>query len=195
MVSPALPPSSWVEPLVRAGSLSEPVRQLAHFTPGLGELLLYWKSRRNGARGMFLDLLTLGTKDVSRVPPEVIEANVSMIAARMEASPLGHAQSYLDATRSMLLHLARSERVHADAEAVRAPTLVLHGAEDRLVPVEFSREFVARHPSFALEVLDDVGHVPQMEDAERFVERVAGFLRRNGIANEPIEEAPSSRVA
>lgn len=195
LVSPALPPTSWVEPLVRSGDLSEPLRQLLHFAPGIGELAMFLKARRGGARRLFLDLLTLGTRDVTRVAPEVIEANVSMIASRMEESPLGHAQSYLDATRSMMLHLARSERVHADAAAIRAPTLILHGEHDRLVPVSFSREFAARHPSFELQVLDDVGHVPQMEDPTRFVERTTNFLERAGLASEPIEEAPSSRAA
>ena len=115
-----------------------------------------------------------------------------MIATRMEQAPWTHAQSYLDATRSMLLHLARAERVHESAAAVRAPTLVLHGDHDRLVPVSFSRAFVERHPSFELEVLDDVGHVPQMEDSSRFVARVTGFLERAGLIHEP---APSSRAA
>ena len=126
---------------------------------------------------------------MNRVPSEVIEANVSLIAHRMEQQPFGHARSYLEATRSMLLHLGLGERIHALAEKVTSRALILHGEEDRLVPVSFSRAFADRHPSFELQVLDDVGHVPQMEDAERFVARVASFVE------EPIEEAPTSRAA
>jgi len=163
-------------------------RQLVHLTPGLGELAMYLSGRRGGACRLFVDLLTLGTKDVNRVPSEVIEANVSLLAHRMEKQPFKHARSYLDATRSLLLHLARPAHIHALAERVTAPTLILHGECDRLVPVSFSRAFVEQHPRFALEVLDDVGHVPQMEDAARFVDRVASFVA-------PVEEAPTSRAA
>jgi glycerol-3-phosphate dehydrogenase len=187
MVSPALPPPDLFggDLPVDPGMLA---RQFVHLTPGLGELAMYFSGLRGGARGLFVDLLTLGTKDVSRVPSEVIEANVSMIAHRMQEQPFGHARSYLEATRSLLLHLARAADIHALAERVTAPTLILHGEDDRLVPVSFSQKFVEAHPHFALQVFEDVGHVPQMEDAKRFVDRVLSFV-------EPVEEAPTSRAA
>ncbi len=185
MVSPALPPPDFSEVRVEPAMLG---RQLVHLTPGVGEVAMYLSGLRGGARGLFVDLLTLGCKDVSRVPSEVIEANVSMIAHRMEKQPFLHARSYLDATRSLLATLARPAAIHALAERVTAPTLILHGEHDRLVPVSFSRAFAAAHPRFALEVLEDVGHVPQMEDAARFVDRVTSFLT-------PVEEAPTSRAA
>lgn len=187
LVSPALPPppgALHLEPKMLA-------RQLVHLVPGLGELALYLDGRRGGARKLFLDLLTLGTKDVERVPPEVVEANVSLIADRMARAPFGHARSYLEATRSMLLHLAQPTAVHRLAEAVTARTLILHGTHDRLVPPAFSRAFVEKHPRIELQVLDDVGHVPQMEDAPLFVSRLADWL-----AAEPMPETvPNSRAA
>lgn len=187
LVSPALPPppgALHLEP-------REIARQLVHLVPGLGELALHLDARRGGARKLFLDLLTLGTKDVSRVPPEVVEANVSLLADRMEKQPFRHAQSYLDATRSMVFHLAQSSRVHAYADSIEARTLILHGEHDRLVPPAFSRAFVERHPEIELQVLADVGHVPQMEDAPTFVERIRTFLQRDEI----IEQSPPSRAA
>jgi glycerol-3-phosphate dehydrogenase len=187
LVSPALPPAPGalhLEP-------RELARQLVHLVPGLGELALHLDARRGGARKLFLDLLTLGTRDVSRVPPEVVEANISLIADRMEKQPFGHARSYLDATRSMVLHLAQPSRVHAWADSIAARTLILHGTHDRLVPPAFSRAFVERHPAIELQILEDVGHVPQMEDAAAFVERVRSFL----LAGEIEELSPPSRAA
>jgi len=189
LVSPALPPPPGplhLEP-------SQIARQLVHLLPGVGELALWLDGRRGGARKLFLDLLTLGTKDVDRVPSEVVEANVSLIADRMERHPFGHASSYLDATRSMLFHLAQPGLVHRWAESVEARTLILHGSHDRLVPPSFSRAFVERHPAIELQILDDVGHVPQMEDAPRFVELVTRWLAAGGEAL--VEECPPSRAA
>lgn len=194
LVSPAMPP---VDLRVDVPMLA---RQLLHVTPGVGELAMWWAGRRTGARGLFLDLLTLGTKDVRRVPPEVVEANVSAIARRMEEMPLRYLESYLDATRSMIAHLARRDRVREWVRAVEAKTLILHGEDDRLVPHACSRALLGERPDFELEVLDDVGHVPQMEDAPRFVDRVVRWLERVALlpsreASEPIEEAPPSRAA
>ncbi len=194
LVSPAMPPVD-----LRAGDLPMVARQLLHVTPGIGELAMWTAGRRAGARGLFLDLLTLGTKDVRRVPPEVVEANVSAIADRMERMPLRYVESYLDATRSMVAHLARRSQLRASIRAVQAKTLILHGEADRLVPHACSRALVSERPDFELEVLDDVGHVPQMEDAPRFVDRVASWLDRTGlrprVEHEEIEPAPSSRAA
>jgi glycerol-3-phosphate dehydrogenase len=173
LVSPALPPTPGAP--INPGLFA---RYAVEMTPGLGELATWMAGRRRGARGMFLDLLTLGTKDVRRVPRDVVEANIALIADRMERAPLAHAQSYLDASRSLLFHLARRAEVTSWVRGVRAKTLLLHGADDRLVPSAWTSWLGAERPDWAIEILDDVGHVPQMEDAPRFVERVARWLRR-----------------
>jgi glycerol-3-phosphate dehydrogenase len=188
LVSPAIPPPDLLGSIPMEPAMI--ARQLVHLLPGVGELAMYLAGRRGGARGLFVDLLTLGCKDVSRVPSEVIEANVSLIAERMANQPFGHARSYLEATRSMLFHLTRA---HEYAAAVRAPTTILHGTHDRLVPVDFSRAFVERHRHLDLQVLDDVGHVPQMETPSRFVSLVTSWIER--FAPATIEEAPPSRAA
>ncbi len=171
MVSAALPPpkgASFSFEIIR--------RSLVQALPGVGELAMYWNGRRQGARGLFLDLLTLGTKDVRRVPPEVVEANVSIIADRMQKSPLGHAQSYLQASRSLFFQLMTPGLVEGWARQVRSPVLLMHGAEDRLVPPACSTELHEMRPDFDLEIFDDAGHVPQMEDAARFTERLVAWL-------------------
>jgi pimeloyl-ACP methyl ester carboxylesterase len=63
--------------------------------------------------------------------------------------------------------------------ALRLPVLVLHGTEDRLVPVENARLLAERIPDAELVLLDGAGHVyhseqPEVADAAvlRFLERV-----------------------
>ncbi|MFT3771536.1 MAG: alpha/beta hydrolase [Minicystis sp.] len=190
LVSPALPPppGARLDPAMIAG-------YALRATPGVGELAMWLEGRRRGARGLFLDQLTLGTSDVRRVPPEVVEANVSLLEDRVQQRPFGHAQSYLDASRSLLWHLAQPARVEGWVQAVRAETLVLHGADDRLVPSACSRRLAQARRDWTVEILSGVGHVPQMEDAPRFVERVVAWLRRDEV--ERVEEAlpPASRAA
>ena len=138
-----------------------------------------WRDgQRGGARKLFLDVLTLGCADVARVPSSVVEQNVALIAERMAQEPLGHARSYLQATRSLLLTLLQRQRFEAWVRGVCAPTLLVHGQEDRLVPLAFSQALALARPDWSLAAPEGLGHVPQMEDAERFVAQLASWLQR-----------------
>jgi pimeloyl-ACP methyl ester carboxylesterase len=58
---------------------------------------------------------------------------------------------------------------------IRVPTLVVHGADDKLITVE-SAESVARSiPGARLEVIEQAGHIAQLEQATRFNELLMAF--------------------
>jgi len=48
---------------------------------------------------------------------------------------------------------------HARLPGVSAPTLVIHGAADELIPVENGRLIASLIPEARLEVLEEVGHL------------------------------------
>ena len=64
-----------------------------------------------------------------------------------------------------------------DLAAVRCPTLIMHGRRDRLVPVGFARALAAKRRDWAFVELDGCGHVPQMEQPDRFVGTVTVLAR------------------
>ncbi len=59
---------------------------------------------------------------------------------------------------------------------IRVPTLVLWGASDRIVTPEYGRAYSRLIPGSRLEVIDDAGHHPELEQPDRVAERVAAFL-------------------
>ena len=59
---------------------------------------------------------------------------------------------------------------------VVAPTLILWGGRDRLIPLALAKRFVADIPGSQLVVFDDLGHVPHEEDPLRTVAAVKAFL-------------------
>lgn len=59
---------------------------------------------------------------------------------------------------------------------IHAPTLILWGGRDRLLPPEMGRRFEHDIPGSVLMVFDDVGHIPQEEDPKRTVATVRRFL-------------------
>lgn len=68
----------------------------------------------------------------------------------------------------------RSERVRDIAH----PTLVLHGADDKLIPVDNGRRLAERVPSADLRVLESCGHMPMWERPDAVSEMVLEFLGR-----------------
>jgi len=60
-------------------------------------------------------------------------------------------------------------------ERVQAPTLVVWGRHDRVVPVAHAEE-ARRIPDARVEILEDAGHIPQVERADRFNQLVLDFL-------------------
>jgi pimeloyl-ACP methyl ester carboxylesterase len=59
---------------------------------------------------------------------------------------------------------------------IRAPTLVVWGSEDQLVPVDDAWEFADLIPDSRVVVYEDTGHMPMLERPDAFNELVAGFL-------------------
>jgi pimeloyl-ACP methyl ester carboxylesterase len=69
-----------------------------------------------------------------------------------------------------------SRRLHR----VTAPTLIIHGAQDRFVPVEYVDEFVARIPDARSEIIPGAGH---MLFSEAF-EACLNFITRVEVLND-----------
>ncbi len=60
--------------------------------------------------------------------------------------------------------------------SIQAPTLVMHGDRDALVPVESGRRFAQTNPNAQLVIFENVGHIPQEEIPDRSVETLIAFL-------------------
>lgn len=62
-------------------------------------------------------------------------------------------------------------------EKITPPTLIVWGSHDRVVPLSHAALVEAAIPGAQLSVLEGVGHCPQLEAPERFLETVLPFLR------------------
>ena len=60
-------------------------------------------------------------------------------------------------------------------KALRQPTLLIHGEDDRVIPLEVSRELHRLIPNSELQVLAHCGHWTQIEQANRFIDLVLRF--------------------
>lgn len=140
--------------------------------PFLGEANLGWNGRRLGAERVVRGVLEACSVDASRIPEDMVQALIEQEAERF-ASPRSF-RALAQASRSLLWALGR-RGLMGTYERVAAPTLVLHGAGDRLVPVEFSLA-IGRRFGWQVEVLPDVGHAPMMEAPSEFLGVTLGWL-------------------
>ena len=117
------------------------------------------------------DLMNTFAHDPALVKDEIVRS-------RYEASIRPNAQE----NYSRLFPKPRQEKLDrlctepAALQAMQHPTLIVHGREDVIVPVEQSYKFNALIPNSELHVFGNCGHWTQIEKRERFVELVIPFL-------------------
>jgi pimeloyl-ACP methyl ester carboxylesterase len=140
--------------------------------PFLGEAGLGWNGRRLGAERVVHGVLEACSVDASRIPEDLVQALVEQEAERF-ASPRSF-RALAQASRSLLWALGRRGLMGTYGQ-VAAPTLVVHGAGDRLVPSQFSLA-IGRRFGWQVEVLPGVGHVPMMEAPSEFLGVTLGWL-------------------
>jgi pimeloyl-ACP methyl ester carboxylesterase len=124
--------------------------------------------QRTGVERVLRTTLSICCEDPTRIPPHVYQAHLEMAQRRLEEMPWAE-RALVQAARSLLKLIFRPKAYNRVLPRVQAPTLVIHGARDRLVPLAAARELVRRRPDWQLEVLEGVGHVPMLETPDRFL--------------------------
>ena len=83
-----------------------------------------------------------------------------------------------------------NEAVSEKLGQIRAPTLILWGDKDGLIPVANASEFQKRISGAKVVIYPDVGHVPMEEVPEKSAADVDAFLTAALTLPEPVETAP-----
>jgi pimeloyl-ACP methyl ester carboxylesterase len=170
LVDPALPPPR--------NQLPRDPRFLGSFllmaVPFLGERVLSRRGRKMQPEALVQEMLNLVCHDPSRVSPDVIRVSEKLGAERAGQPELDRA--FLAAARSLAAVLGRPGRYLQAISEVAAPTLLLFGEKDRLVPVAAGRAAAKRRPDWTYREHPDLGHVPQIEDPEWTAQQILDWL-------------------
>lgn len=147
---------------------------------GFGEALMMANARRTTSEQVVYRTLRAVSTDYSRIPEEVVQAHLE--AHRPRHGDRDANVAVLQTMRSLTASNLRRASFYAEVRQVRAPTLVVHGEKDRVVPLSASRRLVEIRPDWELHVFPGLGHVPMMEDPQGFVEVVRRWLGGRGQA-------------
>jgi pimeloyl-ACP methyl ester carboxylesterase len=145
-----------------------------YMTPVLGSLFYRWRVANVSPEQSTRETLRLCGINADELPPEIFAAQVNVARDRM-AMPWAQ-EAFLKAARSTVTVTAQRRRLEDILLKIRAPTLVIQGSRDRLVPVAAAEAAVRLRRDWRLSVFDGVGHVPQLEVPERWLATVQGFL-------------------
>jgi pimeloyl-ACP methyl ester carboxylesterase len=96
------------------------------------------------------------------------------------SSGLSHCPGFGDA-----LHAAVSHDLRERLGAIEAPTLIVWGFDDRIIPVQAALSYRRRIPGARLEIFERTGHVPQLERPARFNTLLENFLEASTEAPSP----------
>jgi 3-oxoadipate enol-lactonase len=80
--------------------------------------------------------------------------------------------------KSALAVMIHRKSILEKISAIRVPTLVMVGRDDKATPLEKSENIARSIPGAELVVLDDVGHMTAIEDPEAVNARLVPFVKR-----------------
>lgn len=152
--------------------------------PG-GERLVARRLTQLAPEVMAEQVLEACVADLSRICVQRREEALEEIRVRYEAAH--YAAAYVRTFRGLVssflrAYLPGSGSLWRLAGAVRAPTLVVGGRQDRLVDVRVAPQTARVIPDSRLLMLDGVGHVAQLEVPRLVARAVVGLLTEKGDA-------------
>jgi pimeloyl-ACP methyl ester carboxylesterase len=142
--------------------------------PWVGEHVVATRFRRLDPELVVRWGFRLTAGDPSRIPPEVVRAHVDLVRERQHDHTA--APAFLEAARSILWLGARPSLSRRVIDAIDVPVLVIHGSRDRLVPLAYALSVLERRPTWDHAILPGLGHVPQLEDPDRWLNAVERWL-------------------
>jgi pimeloyl-ACP methyl ester carboxylesterase len=171
----------------------------AYCWPVLGEVTREIWVRATGPEGLVRHMFQVGCSSPSRVPTEVTRAALELARHREANGDDVHA--FLAAYRSTWRFLANPFRFDRVVRSIAVPTLVIEGADDRLVPTIVTRRFRRLRQNWTFETLEGVGHMPHVELAAGFISKMTRWLngmpgadRKGSGSGTPLPDQPQGSL-
>lgn len=174
-----------IDPALPVGVTSRPDPRVAamfslYAVPAVGRGVVARRRSAGSAEELALALLRLCCADSSRVPRPIVEQHLELARERSYYPDVD--SELIVAARSLLWVLARRRLLASMLFGITVPVLLLHGDQDRLVPIASARTAAAANPSWRFEVATGVGHVPQLEVPKWTLRMILGWLKTDGLA-------------
>ncbi len=174
-----------IDPALPVGLTSRPDPRVAvtfglYAVPAVGRGVVARRRSAGSADDLALSLLRLCCADPSRVPRRIVEQHLELARERNDYPDVD--AELIVAARSLLWVLARRRLLASLLFDITVPVLLIHGDQDRLVPIASARTAAEANPSWRFEVAAGVGHVPQLEVPKWTLGMILDWLKTDGLA-------------
>jgi 3-oxoadipate enol-lactonase len=147
-----------------------------------------WPDFRRGPRGLMWLRLAQGDRDralrqmiyADSTPEELIEEDIE-VRSRCRWTYKG----VLNQLAGILMWSS-----YRRLPAIRVPTLVVHGEEDHLIPIENGRRLASRIPRARFEPISKAGHILMTDQPEETLTHLLRFLREANTSEPQHSHAP-----
>jgi len=148
--------------------------------PAVGGRLAGLIPRSRGTEAMVVNALKRAF--AGPIDPAFLRAHLDL-EVRRAGLPTPY-RGYVEAWRSMRNQHAEGDRwVEEVLRPIRAPTLLLYGTEDPLIPQRWFERLARLRPDWDTAPLAGVGHDPHMEAPAIFLEAALGWLQEAASPN------------
>lgn len=169
LVNPAVRASGLRSPQMRTGAFMAPM-----LFPTLGERLITARANKIGPEGLVDGTLQVVLEQHSDFDPAIREDFIAIARARMEFPEA--ARAYVDAASSLFWYMTRNLDRDLAVALQSRPGLLVFGDCDRLIHVSSAHALAQRHPNLDVELLEGIGHAPQLDAPDVFVDAVTTWL-------------------
>ncbi|HRY10183.1 MAG: alpha/beta hydrolase [Actinobacteria bacterium] len=171
LIAPALPAAGFM-----VGDLRMVLEFAVLATPGIGSLIVDLWTRLATAEQQVTRMLRVVTVDPAKLPREALDAAITQAEVRRQFR--GTARHLVEAARSVVL-MSQGRNYVKRLQALATPVLLIHGGRDRIVSARSAHAAASRRPEWTFHLMEDVGHVPQIQEPEGTAQIVLGWLAEN----------------
>ena len=145
-----------------------------YLLPGINKAVMTALQNRGTAEQRTAENMDIIAADGSRVSDHMKRLH-SDVALEREHMPWVN-DAYLDAYRSIMKHMVPPSRYDRLVHRIMAPTLLMHGTVDGIVPLSAARRLASSRPDWTYVELEDTGHIPMLEAPEDFLKLANEFI-------------------
>lgn len=171
LIAPALPAAGFM-----VGDLRMVLEFAVLATPGLGSLIVDLWTRLASAETQVVRMPRVVSVDPTRLPRDAWDAAVAQAEIRRQFS--GSARHLVEAARSVVL-MSQGRSYVRRLRDLAMPVLLIHGGRDRVVSARWAHAAAARRPEWTFHLIEEVGHVPQIQEPEITANTILAWLDEN----------------
>ncbi len=168
-------------PRLKGLSASWTTTMLLYLIPGINSLVLMRMSRCSDPENSTDASLDYLASRPGRMSVDARRLHAGVTRERRQVP--WAAQTYLAAFRSVITQVAFLPRFSRMVRRIKAPTLLIHGINDTVVPISAAEQIVHLRPDWAYRPLAETGHIPMLDSPNLVLDLITEHSQGSAVSS------------